>query len=160
MKNFILGVLLTIVVALLAIGVYLLDKQSLSPKKIIEMITPTPVVEVSPVLEPTDIPTPTIKTISDNELIKQVLFKKNNWPENDKDFVFKISTNDGKYASGMVTNNGGGGYFYAVKDDTNWVIVADGNGMIECSNLTKYPDFPKTLIPECYNSATGKTVKR
>lgn len=159
MKNFILGVLLTIVVALLAIGVYLLDKQSLSPKKIIEIISPTPVVELSPTLEPTDVPTPTIKTISDNELIKQVLFKKNNWPESDN-FVFKISTNDGKYASGMVTADGGGGYFYAVKDGTNWVIVADGNGMIDCSNLTKYPDYPNTLIPECYNSTNQKTVKR
>lgn len=160
MKNFILGVLLTIIIFLLAIGVYLLDKQSLSPKKIIEIISPTPVVEISPVATPTVESTPTVKTISDDELIKQVLFKKNNWPENDKDFVFKISTNDGKYASGMVTNNGGGGYFYAVKDGTNWVILVDGNGTIECSNLTKYPDYPNTLIPECYNSATGKIVKR
>lgn len=160
MKNFILGVLLTIIIFLLAIGVYLLDKQPLLPKKIIEMITPTPVEEVSPTATPTIEVIPTVKTISDSELIKQVLFKKNNWPESDKDFVFKISTNDGKYASGMVTNNGGGGYFYAVKDGTNWVIVADGNGMIECSSLTKYPDYPVTLIPECYNFETGKTVKR
>ncbi len=160
MKNFILGVFLTIVVVLLAIGVYLLDKQSLSPKKIIEIITPTPVEEVSPTATPTIEATPTVKTTSDNELIKQVLFKKNNWPENDKDFVFQISTNDGKYASGTVTNNGGGGYFYAVKDDTNWVIVTDGNGMIECSSLTKYPDYPVTLIPECYDPETEIIIKR
>lgn len=160
MKNFILGVLLTIIIFLLAIGVYLLDKQSLSPKKIIEIISPTPVAELSPVVTPKVEATPTVKTVSDNELIKQVLFKKNNWPENDKDFVFKVSTNDGKYASGTVTNNGGGGYFYAIKDATNWVIVADGNGMIECSSLTKYPDYPVTLIPECYNSTTEKIVKR
>lgn len=63
MKNFILGMFLTIIVVLLAIGVYFLDKQSLSPKKIIEMITPTPVTEMSPVLKPTNIPTPSVETI-------------------------------------------------------------------------------------------------
>ncbi len=159
MKNFILGVLLTIVIGLFAIGVYLLDRQSLSPKKIIEIISPTPVIKVSPTLEPTNIPIPTVKTISDNELIKETLFNKNNWDKN-SNIIVQVLTNDGKYASGTATADGGGGYFYAVKDGSNWIIVADGNGMIMCSNLVKYPDYPDTLIPECYDSTTQKTVKR
>ncbi len=40
------------------------------------------------------------------------------------------------------------------------VIVADGNGIITCSSLAKYPDYPVSLIPECYDQQTNSTVKR
>lgn len=96
---------------------------------------------------------------NDNELIKQALFKKNNWPD-DGTLTLTISTNDGKYASGGVTAEGGGGYFYAAKVNDKWKIVADGNGVIMCTNLTAYPDYPKTLIPECFDEANGKSIKR
>ena len=96
---------------------------------------------------------------NDKDLLKQALFKKNNWSENDG-ITVTVSTNDGKYASGMVAASGGGGYFFAAKVSNVWEIVADGNGTISCSSLTKYPDFPKNLIPECYDQTTGKPVKR
>ncbi len=95
----------------------------------------------------------------DGELIKQALFKKNNWKESDG-ITVTVSTNDGKYASGTVTAQGGGGYFYAAKIGDNWEIVADGNGMIMCSSLEKYPDYPKTLIPQCYDQSSEKSVQR
>ncbi len=109
----------------------------------------------------TIIPSPTITptVANDNELIKQALFKKNNWTD-DGSLTFTVSANDGKYAKGGVSAQGGGGYFFAVKDNGQWVIVADGNGVIECASLTKYPDYPVSFIPECYDSATSKTVKR
>ena len=112
-------------------------------------------------MKPTSVltPTSTIKKESDNELIKKALFLKNKWPD-DGTITVTVSTNDGKYASGTATSQGGGGYFFAIKVNDKWEIVADGNGIIECSSLTKYPDFPKTLIPECYDSATQKSVKR
>lgn len=72
----------------------------------------------------------------------------------------KVSTNDGKYASGTATASGGGGYFFAAKVNGVWQVIADGNGVILCTSLTNYPDFPKTLIPECYDQATGKNVIR
>lgn len=95
----------------------------------------------------------------DNALIKEVLFKKNDWKESDE-ITVTVATNDGKYASGTVTSGGGGGYFFAVKDNGVWKIVADGNGVIPCENLANYPDYPKTLIPECWDSAANKSVKR
>lgn len=96
---------------------------------------------------------------NDSELIKQALFKKNNWTD-DGSMTLTVSTNDGKYASGGVTAEGGGGYFYAAKVNDAWKIVADGNGVILCTNLTAYPDYPKTLISECFDEASNKSIKR
>lgn len=98
-------------------------------------------------------------TKDDNELIKTALFDKNGWKETDG-ITVTVSTNDGKYASGGATAQGGGGYFFAVKDNNEWVIVADGNGVIPCSSLEKYPDYPKTLIPECWDEERQENIKR
>jgi len=146
MRNFLLGIIITlVVVGVGAVG--FLYGQRKSSSNIIPTITITPTIEQ---LTP---------TVDEGELIKTALFQKNNWKDSDG-ITVHISTNDGKYASGTATAQGGGGYFYAVKDNGIWIIVADGNGVIECSSLSKYFDYPKTLIPECYNSATGKSVKR
>jgi hypothetical protein len=98
-------------------------------------------------------------TSEDPQLIKESLFKKNNWKESD-DINVTVSTNDGNYASGIVTSQGGGGYFYAAKENGEWVIVADGNGLIMCSSLINYPKYPTSLIPECYDQTTEKSIKR
>jgi hypothetical protein len=71
-----------------------------------------------------------------------------------------VGSNDGKYASGSVAADGGGGYFYAIKVNGEWKIVADGNGTISCTSLTNYPDYPVALISECYDESAGKTIKR
>jgi len=148
MRNFLLGIIITLVVVGIGVVGFLYgQRKPSSTNNIVPTITITPTIEQ---LTP---------TVDEGELIKTALFQKNNWQESD-DITVKISTNDGKYASGTATAQGGGGYFYAVKDSGIWIIVADGNGVIECSSLSKYSDYPKTLIPECYNSATGKSVKR
>lgn len=95
----------------------------------------------------------------DTGLIKQALFAKHNWTDTDN-LTVKVSTNDGNYASGTVSGQGGGGYFYAAKVNGVWKIVADGNGSIMCADLVKYPDYPVSLIPECYDQATAKIIKR
>ncbi len=95
----------------------------------------------------------------DDILINQALFKKNNWQDTN-DITVTVSTNDGKYASGGVRAQGGGGYFFAIKDNGEWIIVADGNGIIPCPALEKYPDYPKTLIPECWDEQNQKNVQR
>ncbi|MCX6732668.1 MAG: hypothetical protein NTV98_03965 [Candidatus Roizmanbacteria bacterium] len=98
--------------------------------------------------------------VSDADLIKQALFTKNNWAST-LEINVSVNKNDGIYASGSVSENqGGGGYFYAKKVGSEWKIVADGNGMIMCEALKDYPDYPKTMIPSCYNSTTGETVTR
>lgn len=96
---------------------------------------------------------------NDNDLIKQALFKKNNWKESDG-ITVTVSSNDGKYAKGGVTAQGGGGYFFAAKVNGVWEIVADGNGVILCSALEKYPDYPKTFIPECWDDVKKINVTR
>lgn len=95
----------------------------------------------------------------DADLIKEALIKKNNWEE-DLEFTVDISSNDGVYADGLVVSQGGGGFFFAKKVNGIWEIVADGNGAIFCSSLEKYNDYPKTLIPECYDEQTGETIPR
>jgi len=161
MKGFLLGMLVTIAFLGVGIGGYFLGQKNtfdyLSTEPDQDASENISILKISPTITPV----PTISPqIDDLSLIKKALFQKNNWDEKD-DITVKISTNDGTYASGTVTSQGGGGYFYATKDVTNgWVIVADGNGLIECSTLKNYPDFPNTLIPECYNSATEKSTKR
>ena len=98
---------------------------------------------------------------NDNDLIKQALVNKHGWKIDD--ILVTISKNDGKYASGGVREKSsevGGGYFFAVKDNGTWKIVVDGNGTIDCVALIPYPDYPNTLIPECYDMKAGKSVKR
>lgn len=156
MKNYILGIGTILIIILLVLLAYLYTK----PNQKIEVSLTTPSTNQPTkalTLNPT--PTPTISIEADNLLIKKALFTKNNWTD-DGSLTFTVSTNDGKYASGGVSAQGGGGYFFAEKVNGQWEIVADGNGTILCSSLVKYSDFPKTLIPECYDSATQKSVKR
>jgi hypothetical protein len=156
MKNYILGIGTILIIGLLILLAYLSTK----PNSKIEISLNSPQIN-----QPTTIPTsntiltPTYSIEADNLLIKKALFADNNWPD-DGSMTFTVSTNDGKYASGGVSSQGGGGYFFAEKVNGKWEIVADGNGTISCSDMEKYPDFPKTLIPECYNETTQKSVKR
>lgn len=93
--------------------------------------------------------------VDDANLIKDALYKAYNWPTSEQVDV-KINTDDGKYASGTASN----GYFYAEKVNGTWEIVAAGNGVITCASVNKYPDFPKSLISECYDETTQNSVKR
>lgn len=71
-----------------------------------------------------------------------------------------VSLIQGNYAKGMANGSGGGGIWFAAKVNGMWKLVWDGNGIIQCSDLTNYPDFPNTLIPECYNMSTQQNVVR
>jgi hypothetical protein len=156
MKNYILGIATVIILVIAGFVTYQYGKQS--SQKGTSLITP--VISQSANKPTTKLtPTPTTIKESDSELIKKALLTKNNWTD-DGTMTIVVSFNDGKYAKGTVNSQGGGGYFFAIKIGDKWEIVADGNGIIECSSLTKYPDFPKTLIPECYDSAAGKIIKR
>jgi hypothetical protein len=95
------------------------------------------------------------------EIIKALLVEKNNW--NPNDIKVTVSENDGQYATGGVgseTPQGGGGLWFAAKVGGEWKIVYDGNGIISCDALTDYPDFPSSMIPECYDYSAEKMVQR
>jgi hypothetical protein len=151
MKNFLLGALTIIIIGVVAAGSYWFGQKN----KQTENNTNIPTITVAP----TDKIVPTGQVKSDLQLIKELLFKDNGWKD-DGNITVTVSTNDGKYASGTVASQGGGGYFYTEKVNGEWEIVAQGNGMIFCSSLLKYSDYPNTLIPECYDQQTEKTKKR
>lgn len=153
MKGFFLGILVALIIIVVGYFSFQYGKNNLHPGVI---SNPQSSESTNPSVSSLETPTP---GLSDNELIKAALFKKNSWKESDG-ITITVSTNDGKYASGTASAQGGGGYFFADKVNSNWEIVANGNGVITCESLVKYPDFPKTLIPECYDQASGKTVKR
>lgn len=96
------------------------------------------------------------------EEIKQALIKKNNWAK-DMSLEVTINKREGIYVSGSVREKNtetGGGYFFAVKDEDIWVIVADGNGIISCESVDLYPEYPTSLIPECWDNASQNLIKR
>ncbi|MDQ5981837.1 MAG: hypothetical protein QG570_595 [Patescibacteria group bacterium] len=68
----------------------------------------------------------------------------------------------GKYiAVGVVpiSEPAGGGYVFAVKENDEMKIVADGNGIITCEMLKDYPDYPTYLISECVD-VKGNPISR
>lgn len=169
MKNFILGFIIAGLIVVVAVGGYYFgtkqNKANVLPAptlKVVETVLPTltPIATTTPsvtIVQPT--------SANDTELIKQALIKKNNWPSNIwEQEELTIKFNDGVYAEGSVkgkaANSVGGGYVYAKKVDGVWKIVADGNGMITCASLALYPDYPVSLISECYDEKTGTSVKR
>lgn len=73
---------------------------------------------------------------------------------------FTVNKIQGNYAQGAASSGQGGGMWFAAKVNGVWKLVWDGNGTILCTDLTNYPDFPNTMIPECWNDATQKSVTR
>lgn len=71
-----------------------------------------------------------------------------------------VSKIEGNYASGGASGQGGGGMWFAAKVNGNWELVWDGNGQINCSDISPYPGFPSDMISECWDTVTQKIVKR
>ena len=129
----------------------------------------SPVVINSPTIAPlkptitklvsTSTPVPTIdETSIIKNAIKQALIAKHGSSANS--LTITVSKIIGDYSSGGASASDGGGMWFATKVSGQWTLVWDGNGTIECSDLANYPNYPNSLIPECYNSKTNKSVKR
>jgi hypothetical protein len=118
--------------------------------------TPTisPISTITPITSP--IPMDEAKSIE--EVIKEQIVAKRG--PSASELTIKVSKNDGMYAQGGASSSGGGGMWFAAKVGNNWKLVWDGNGTILCLDLTDFPDFPTSMIPECYDQSTNKTVKR
>ncbi len=163
MKNFTLGLLTAFIIVGVGFFAYQvgLKKTSLTPS-----VSPSPTTSI-PTLQPSSPPpvtiTPSITTnpVSEENAIKQALIDKYNW--NPDEMIITISKNDGTYASGGSRSKiaeAGGGYFFAAKVGGIWKIVADGNGTISCESLAPYPNYPNSMIPECWDEPSGKLIKR
>lgn len=109
--------------------------------------------------QPNGTPTP---TVDEATLLKTVMKKyialKHNSDENSLNV--SVSKIEGNYAKGGVSDEGGGGMWFAAKEGGVWKLVWDGNGIISCSTFELYPNFPTSMVPECYDEATQNLVKR
>lgn len=92
--------------------------------------------------------------------VAEALSKKYHKPADS--YIVTLSTKSGNYAKGSVTVMGeqGGGLWFAANVYGVWQLVYDGNGIVTCSNLTAYPDFPSTLIPQCFDEGSNTLKKR
>ncbi len=108
-------------------------------------------------LQITPTPTPDDKSVLLYVIRKYIALKYNS---SESDFTLTVSKIEGNFAQGGVSDQGGGGMWFAAKEDGVWKLVWDGNGVIECSVFTLYPKFPTSMIPECYDTATQQSVTR
>lgn len=141
---------------MIAGGAYYLGTQTQSNKQPAGVLSPAPEVSPTNQLVGADMQSDI------SESIKQALIKKNNWAK-DMNLEVTISKREGIYVSGGVREKdtmAGGGYFFAVQDGGEWVIVADGNGVISCESVDLYPEYPSSLIPECWDEDGQKSIKR
>jgi hypothetical protein len=123
--------------------------------------TKTPII-ITPII--TAVPTiaAVVPTVDETSIIKsaikQALVAKHGPTANS--LTVTVSKIIGDYSSGGASASDGGGMWFGAKVNNLWKLVWDGNGTIECSDLINYPNYPNSLIPECYNSSTDKLVKR
>lgn len=97
---------------------------------------------------------------SDEELIAQALYEK--FSTNSSTMSYTISKIEENAATGGMTfiqGEGGGGYFVAAKENGQWKIIADGNGVIECDVLDQY-DIPASIVGNCFDTTTGESRQR
>ncbi len=147
-------VLIVILVAMVAYGGYYLGT-----KNTVVTPQPTPITSTPTPYTATGTATPTVdETAALIAAVKQGLVAKHGPDANSLNVT--VSVIQGSYAKGMASASAGGGMWFAAKSGGVWKLVWDGNGTIDCSNLTAYPDFPNAMIPECWNATTQKNVTR
>jgi len=74
--------------------------------------------------------------------------------------TYTVSQIQGNYARGMASASAGGAIWFAAKVNGMWKLVFIGNGTVQCSQLLNYPNFPNTMIPECWDAVNQKNVTR
>ena len=123
-----------------------------------QTIQPSPIPTQEPSITPS-VPTPTIDGESVlKQAIKDALIAEHGSQANSLNIT--VSKIEGDYASGAASEQGGGGMWFAAKTNGIWKLVWDGNGVILCSSLTPYPNFPTDMIPQCWDDKTMNPVKR
>lgn len=149
-----------IVILILAVGVaaYFLGKNGLSIS-VTTSSSPTP---VATSVVSTPAPTPLASPIDENQILlnsmKDQLITEHG--PNMADAIFAVTKIQGDYADGTAGQSGGGGMWFAVKVNGSWKLVWDGNGTIDCQTLVPFPNFPSSMISECWDSKNLKSVTR
>lgn len=160
MKKGFISTFIAILASIVAIGALLYIFQpnlfkNLLPAGITQNITPT----TSPVVTGSSTPTSTVdETETIKAAMKAAIIAKRG--QSASELTFSVSKIEGNYAKGGASAAGGGAMWFAAKVNGKWTLVWDGNGVILCSDITAYPDFPKDMISECWNDKTNKNVIR
>jgi len=137
MKNMLLGFLIGAILATFAAVMFYQKQPDPAPTPVatVTSIPTTPNTDLSPTLKP------------DNQLLlREALAQKHKLPATSVSVTIKEITSE--YASGTVLLNGEGAWFLAAKENDDWHIVDDRNGVVLCDVVAKY-DFPKSMVPEC-----------
>ena len=152
-------ILVLIVIGIIGYGGYYFGNKNNNPQAIQNQIYNQPSVTSS-----TTSPTETIAPTADetsvliNDVRTGLIAEHGNDAASLNITVKKI---EGDYASGAANEPvGGGGMWFAAKVNGTWKVVDDGNGIILCSKLTAYPNFPTDILPNCYDDKTQNLVKR
>jgi hypothetical protein len=157
-KKLFLPLIILAVVALLAGGGILW--WSLKSSAPLAEPTPAPMITSTPTVEPTVGPiAPAEETKSDLDSIKEAFAEKYNKSFNE--ITLSIEQNTGTYAKGGVKFTGeiAGAWWLAYNDASGWIIVADGNGTVLCSDIEPY-NFPVDMVPECWDEANSELITR
>lgn len=78
------------------------------------------------------------------------------------DFDLSITLKDTAHVKGTVRfkDEMGGALWFGAEQNQKWVLVFDGNGIIDCISANKY-SFSKDMIPGCVDKNTGNQfIKR
>lgn len=97
--------------------------------------------------------------VSDIEALETAMKSKYGWGDN---YTVKVENISGTYAQGIsypTDGSLGGGAFLAVRGDSGWQIVWDGNGAVNCRDIELY-DFPINMLSQCYDDASGSMITR
>jgi hypothetical protein len=103
-------------------------------------------------------PTP-VATKSKTELIGEALGVKLSQDPSNLDFTVSKQSDTAAYGSVNVKGETSGAWFVAVQQGDSWLVIADGNGTIDCAILDQY-NVPNTVVGECYDSVTESSKTR
>jgi len=103
--------------------------------------------------------TATIQSKTDEELIREALIEKLSLDPAAITVSIGKKSESAVFGSVGATNEPGGGWFVAVKENGAWIIIDSGNGTIDCALMDQY-SVPNTVVEECYDGALGKSVTR
>ena len=124
--------------------------------------SPCPTV-TSPMVQPSLSPTPPQISTTDDKAALIAMVKASEVARIGADAnasTYTVSLIQGNYAQGMASASAGGAIWFAAKVNGTWKLVFIGNGTVQCSDFTSYPDFPNTMIPDCWDAVNQKTVIR
>ena len=108
-------------------------------------------------------PSPTaVPGVSEEEILREAVFQSllKKYGSNAQGLTVDVHEISGEYASGTVSENGSGGGWYAARLNGQWTLVWDGNGQIDCLDISPYPEFPTAMIPECWDSSASALIVR